>query len=199
MKWDAKKIETLFGARATRGQAWPEPSRGHTHAAPGASATGPAWAVPRRAPRAGLRAGARRDHACQAGRRSCDTGGRVSASFWLFSGRSSCAAPHGLCRCGGSGKAMAGATIRDSAAYNRQVSLPCRGSHENLWRPDRLYDLVIVLDYNIHPRRKSRGSAIFLHCAPPGFAPTEGCVALRPGDLRRLLPRLAKKVRLTIR
>ena len=86
-----------------------------------------------------------------------------------------------------------------SAAYNRQVSLPCRGSHEKLWRPDRLYDLVIVLDCNIHPRRKSRGSAIFLHCAQPGFAPTEGCVALRPGDLRRLLPRLAKKVRLTIR
>ena len=85
------------------------------------------------------------------------------------------------------------------AAYNRRVTLPCRASHEKLWRTDRLYDLVVVLDYNFHPCRKNRGSAIFLHCARQGFAPTEGCVALRPDDLRRLLPRLAKKVVLTIR
>jgi L,D-peptidoglycan transpeptidase YkuD (ErfK/YbiS/YcfS/YnhG family) len=58
---------------------------------------------------------------------------------------------------------------------------------------------VIVLDYNICPCVKNRGSAIFLHCARPNFAPTEGCVALSQDDLRRLLPRLAKKVVLTIR
>jgi len=86
-----------------------------------------------------------------------------------------------------------------SAVYNRHVTLPCRTGHEKLWRADHLYDLVIVLDYNIHPRRKNRGSAIFLHCARPDLAPTEGCVALRPDDLRRLLPRLAKKAVLTIR
>jgi L,D-peptidoglycan transpeptidase YkuD (ErfK/YbiS/YcfS/YnhG family) len=86
-----------------------------------------------------------------------------------------------------------------SALYNRRVVLPCRASHEKLWRADRLYDLVIVLDYNIHPRRKNRGSAIFLHCARPDFAPTGGCIALRLGDLRRLLPRLSRKVLLTVR
>jgi L,D-peptidoglycan transpeptidase YkuD (ErfK/YbiS/YcfS/YnhG family) len=86
-----------------------------------------------------------------------------------------------------------------SALYNRRVALPCRASHEKLWRADRLYDLVIVLDYNIHPRRKNRGSAIFLHCARPDFAPTGGCIALRLDDLRRLLPRLALKAVLTIR
>ena len=86
-----------------------------------------------------------------------------------------------------------------SALYNRLVALPCRASHERLWRVDRLYDLVIVLDYNIHPRRKNRGSAIFLHCARPDFAPTGGCIALRLDDLRRLLPRLARKAVLTVR
>jgi L,D-peptidoglycan transpeptidase YkuD (ErfK/YbiS/YcfS/YnhG family) len=86
-----------------------------------------------------------------------------------------------------------------SALYNRRVVLPCRASHEKLWRADRLYDLVIILDYNIHPRRKNRGSAIFLHCARPDYAPTEGCIALRLDDLRRLLPRLSHKVLLTIR
>ena len=87
----------------------------------------------------------------------------------------------------------------ESALYNRRVALPCRASHEKLWRGDRLYDLVVVLDYNIHPRRKNRGSAIFLHCARPDFAPTLGCIALRLDDLRRLLPRLAKNVVLTVR
>ncbi len=86
-----------------------------------------------------------------------------------------------------------------SPSYNRRVALPCRASHEKLWRRDRLYDLVTVLGYNIHPRRKYRGSAIFLHCAAPDFAPTEGCVALRYDDLRRLLPRLSRKAMLTIR
>jgi L,D-peptidoglycan transpeptidase YkuD (ErfK/YbiS/YcfS/YnhG family) len=86
-----------------------------------------------------------------------------------------------------------------SALYNRRVVLPCRASHEKLWRADRLYDLVIILDYNIHPRRKNRGSAIFLHCAWPDFALTSGCIALRLDDLRRLLPRLSRKVVLTLR
>jgi L,D-peptidoglycan transpeptidase YkuD (ErfK/YbiS/YcfS/YnhG family) len=87
----------------------------------------------------------------------------------------------------------------ESALYNRRVVVPCRASHEKLWRADRLYDLVIILDYNIHPRRKNRGSAIFLHCARPDFAPTGGCIALRLDDLRRMLPRLARKPVLTVR
>jgi L,D-peptidoglycan transpeptidase YkuD (ErfK/YbiS/YcfS/YnhG family) len=86
-----------------------------------------------------------------------------------------------------------------SPLYNRRVALPCRASHEKMWRDDRLYDLVIVLDYNIRPRRKYRGSAIFLHCGGPDYAPTEGCIALRPDDLRRLLPRLSRNTVLTIR
>lgn len=86
-----------------------------------------------------------------------------------------------------------------SALYNRPIASPCRPSHENLWRDDDLYDIVIVLNYNLCPRRKNRGSAIFLHCARPGFAPTEGCIALRRDDLRRLLPRLSRNTVLTIK
>jgi L,D-peptidoglycan transpeptidase YkuD (ErfK/YbiS/YcfS/YnhG family) len=85
-----------------------------------------------------------------------------------------------------------------SALYNRRVALPSGASHERLWRADCLYDLVIILDYNIHPRRKNRGSAIFLHCARGDYAPTEGCIALRLDDLRRLLPRLARNAVLRV-
>ncbi len=85
-----------------------------------------------------------------------------------------------------------------SPLYNRPAPLPLAASHEAMWRGDGLYDVVFVLDHNIHPRRAGRGSAIFLHCARPNLAPTLGCVALRPADMRRLLPRLARGVTLVI-
>ena len=83
-------------------------------------------------------------------------------------------------------------------AYNRPVRLPFPASCETLQRADRLYDLVVVLDWNITRRGRGRGSAIFLHIARQGFAPTEGCVAVSPTDMRRLVPFLRKGVRLTV-
>lgn len=73
------------------------------------------------------------------------------------------------------------------AAYNRPVKLPFRARAERLWRADRLYDLVVVLGYNDDPAVAGAGSAIFLHVAAADYAPTEGCVALAPEDLRRVL------------
>jgi len=80
-----------------------------------------------------------------------------------------------------------------SGVYNRPVHLPCRASHELLWRDDRLYDVVGILDWNIRPRTSRRGSAIFLHLARAGLAPTEGCIALRREDLFRLLAALGPR------
>ena len=71
--------------------------------------------------------------------------------------------------------------------YNKPVPLPFAGSHERLWRRDRVYDLVVVLGYNDDPPRPGRGSAIFLHVARRDFRPTEGCVALRRADLLEVL------------
>lgn len=77
--------------------------------------------------------------------------------------------------------------------YNRPVRLPYAASHERMWRDDGLYDACLVLDWNIRPRKANRGSAIFMHLARPGYAPTEGCIALSPADMRRLLPFLSSK------
>jgi len=71
--------------------------------------------------------------------------------------------------------------------YNRLVRLPCAAGHEDLWRSDRLYDLVVVLDYNLATPKLGKGSAIFLHVAAPGLTPTAGCVAIELPILRRLL------------
>jgi L,D-peptidoglycan transpeptidase YkuD (ErfK/YbiS/YcfS/YnhG family) len=73
--------------------------------------------------------------------------------------------------------------------YNRPVRLPCAARHERLWRSDRLYDVVVVLDYNCERPRPGAGSAIFLHIATPHFSPTEGCIAVSMIAMRRLLAR----------
>ena len=80
----------------------------------------------------------------------------------------------------------------DDANYNRPVKLPFAASHEELLRDDHLYDAVIVLDWNITSRARNRGSAIFLHVAKPGYAPTEGCVAVSARDMAWLLERVGR-------
>lgn len=86
----------------------------------------------------------------------------------------------------------------DHGAYNRPVRAPFRQSAERLLRDDNLYDVCIVLDWNVTSRRRGRGSAIFLHIARPGYLPTEGCIALDPADMRRLLPHLRRGMRIVL-
>ncbi len=69
------------------------------------------------------------------------------------------------------------------ADYNRLIRLPHAAGHEELWRRDALYDVVGVLGWNDAPVRRGHGSAIFLHVAATGHAPTEGCIALTLPDL----------------
>ena len=73
--------------------------------------------------------------------------------------------------------------------YNRRVSLPYRASAEALWREDAAYDLVVVLDHNMRPRVRGRGSAVFIHLASEAYAPTKGCIAFSFRDLMQLLAR----------
>lgn len=72
-------------------------------------------------------------------------------------------------------------------AYNRPVRLPFAASHERMWRRDRLYDICLVLDWNFVPRGRFRGSAIFLHLTDGEGGPTQGCIAVEPAVMRRLL------------
>ena len=83
--------------------------------------------------------------------------------------------------------------------YNRPVKMPYAASHETMMRADDLYDAVIVLDWNIRPRRRARGSAIFFHLARPGYAPTAGCVAVTHRVMARLLPLLSRRTILTVK
>jgi L,D-peptidoglycan transpeptidase YkuD (ErfK/YbiS/YcfS/YnhG family) len=71
--------------------------------------------------------------------------------------------------------------------YNRAVELPYPVSAEDLWRPDGLYDVVVVLGYNDAPVVDGGGSAIFLHLARPDYPPTQGCVGLAAAHLNEAL------------
>ena len=83
---------------------------------------------------------------------------------------------------------------RYNQAFRRSASEPC----DRLRRADGLYDMIIEIDHNTRPRVAGRGSAVFIHVARPGFAPTAGCVALRPRDLKILLGRMNSKTRILI-
>lgn len=75
----------------------------------------------------------------------------------------------------------------EDPAYNRPVRLPYPASCEEMRRGDELYDIVVVLGHNDDPPQAPLGSAIFLHCAKPGYPPTRGCIALAREDLLDLL------------
>ena len=85
-----------------------------------------------------------------------------------------------------------------SSYYNRQVYLPTEFSHEKLYRKDRIYDIIITLDYNTNPIIKNKGSAIFLHVAKKNYKPTAGCIALKKKDLMQLLSVIKKDNKIKI-
>jgi L,D-peptidoglycan transpeptidase YkuD (ErfK/YbiS/YcfS/YnhG family) len=68
-----------------------------------------------------------------------------------------------------------------------------------MWRRDGLYDLLVVIGYNIAPVSPGAGSAIFLHIAAADFAPTAGCIAVEKEVLLRLVPLLGPQSTITIK
>jgi len=76
--------------------------------------------------------------------------------------------------------------------YNRLVKLSPRSRADRLTRDDNLYNLILILGRNDRPRVRGRGSAIFVHLARPGYAPTAGCIALSHHDLLMLLAQLRR-------
>jgi L,D-peptidoglycan transpeptidase YkuD (ErfK/YbiS/YcfS/YnhG family) len=82
--------------------------------------------------------------------------------------------------------------------YNQPVKLAPDSNADRLARTDDLYDFIIELDHNTRPRVKGRGSAVFIHAARAGFAPTAGCVALNLATLRRLLARVGPRTKIVI-
>ena len=86
----------------------------------------------------------------------------------------------------------------NSPLYNQQITLPNKYSHEKLYRNDNLYDLILVLNYNLNPIIKNKGSAIFIHIAKNSYKKTKGCIALKKVHLIELISKIKKNTKVKI-
>ena len=86
----------------------------------------------------------------------------------------------------------------NSRFYNTQSNLPKEFSYEKLYRKDNLYDLIVVLDYNMNPIIKNKGSAIFIHIANNSYKKTKGCIALRKKHLIKIISQIKKNTKVKI-
>jgi L,D-peptidoglycan transpeptidase YkuD (ErfK/YbiS/YcfS/YnhG family) len=106
---------------------------------------------------------------------------KISSKFKLFSINKN------MCWCDDS----------NSKHYNQLIKLPTNYTHEKLYRRDCVYDLILVLDYNMKPIIKNKGSAIFIHVTK-NYKKTAGCVALKKDHLIKLVSKINKSTRVKI-
>tara|TARA_B110000881_G_C18141601_1_gene301771 strand:- start:38 stop:529 length:492 start_codon:yes stop_codon:yes gene_type:complete len=85
-----------------------------------------------------------------------------------------------------------------SKFYNKLVRLPFKYNFEKLYRSDNIYDIILVLNFNLNPIRKNKGSAIFIHVARKNYKRTAGCVSVSKKDLKRIVRKINKKTIINI-
>jgi L,D-peptidoglycan transpeptidase YkuD (ErfK/YbiS/YcfS/YnhG family) len=85
-----------------------------------------------------------------------------------------------------------------SKKYNQLIKLPTKYSHEKLYRKDNVYDLILVLNYNMNPTIKNKGSAIFIHVTRKNYQSTQGCITLKKNNLIKLISKINKNIKIKI-
>jgi L,D-peptidoglycan transpeptidase YkuD (ErfK/YbiS/YcfS/YnhG family) len=86
----------------------------------------------------------------------------------------------------------------NSKSYNQLINLPTKYTHEKLYRKENVYDLLIVLNYNMRPIFKNKGSAIFIHISRQNYKKTSGCVAIKKPHLIKLIKTIKKNTKVVI-
>ncbi|MDC1092516.1 L,D-transpeptidase family protein [Pelagibacteraceae bacterium] len=85
-----------------------------------------------------------------------------------------------------------------SKKYNKLITIPSTHRHEKLFKKENLYDIILVLNFNMNPVKKNKGSAIFIHVAKKNYENTEGCVAVRKLELLKILKNIKKNTEVKI-
>ena len=85
-----------------------------------------------------------------------------------------------------------------SRNYNKLINLPSNYRHEKLFKKENIYDIVLVLNYNMRPVQKNKGSAIFIHVSKKNFKKTEGCVAIQKMYLLKVVKEIKKNTKIMI-
>ena len=77
-----------------------------------------------------------------------------------------------------------------SSKYNKLITIPINSSYEKLYKKNNTYDIILVLNYNMNPIKKNKGSAIFIHIAKKNYNKTAGCIAIKKIDLIKILGKI---------
>ena len=85
-----------------------------------------------------------------------------------------------------------------SKKYNKLIKYPFNFSSEKLFRKENVYDIILVLNYNMDPTKRNKGSAIFIHIAKKKYNATEGCIAIKKINLLKLIKILKKNTKIKI-
>ena len=80
----------------------------------------------------------------------------------------------------------------NSEQYNTLIKLPSVFKYEKLYKKENIYDIILVLNYNMSPIIKNKGSAIFIHVAKKNYKKTKGCVAIKKAHLLKIVKHLRK-------
>ena len=85
-----------------------------------------------------------------------------------------------------------------SKDYNKLIKIPFKHNCEKLYIKENIYDIILVLNYNMQPVKKNKGSAIFIHIAKKNFNSTKGCVAIKKNKLRIILEKVNSRTKVKI-
>ena len=85
-----------------------------------------------------------------------------------------------------------------SKNYNKLIKIPSEYNYEKLYKKDNVYDIILVLNYNMNPVVKNKGSAIFIHVAKENYKKTEGCVAIKKIHLLKIIKELKNNTKIKI-
>ena len=85
-----------------------------------------------------------------------------------------------------------------SRDYNKLIKLPYAYSYEKIFRKENNYDIILILNYNMNPVIKNKGSAIFIHIAKKNYKKTDGCIALKKAHLLKIIKRINKNTTIKI-
>ncbi len=94
-------------------------------------------------------------------------------------------------------KKMAWCDDPNNKFYNK-LTFTNDKSKEKLYRKDNLYNIIVVINYNIKPIMKNKGSAIFIHLARKNYSGTMGCIGLKKKDLLDILKTVKKQTKIKI-
>ena len=85
----------------------------------------------------------------------------------------------------------------NNSHYNKRIQLNKKNKGEKFYRKDNIYDVILVINYNIKKIIKKKGSAIFIHVTS-NYSPTKGCIALSLNDIEILLKVIKKNSKIKI-